>query len=116
AVTRMIQERLDEDGATSGFEKLYTKLIWEYFGGMYKTLAECLQILRPGGKIAMLVSDSHAFKMVHVETAVILREIGLRVGFENPEIILWQFKPSTSHKYDLRENILVLSKPSHISG
>lgn len=111
AITRLIQERLDEDGATSGFEKLYTKLIWEYFGGMYLALKECFTVLRPGGKIALLVSDSHAFKMVHVQTAAILQEIGQRIGFINPEIILWQLKPSTSHKYWLRENILVLSKP-----
>lgn len=111
--TRMIQERLDEDGATSGFEKLYTKLVWEYFGGMSKALSQCLQVLRPGGKIALLVSDSHAFKMVHIQTAAILQEIGVRVGFEHPEVVLWQFKPTTSHKYSLRENILMLSKPNH---
>ena len=66
-VTDLIQTRLDHDGATSGFEKLYTKLVWEYFGGMYYALCECLEALRPGGKIALLVSDSHAFKMVHKE-------------------------------------------------
>lgn len=110
-VTNLIAERLEHDGATSGFEKLYTKLVWEYFGGMHKALGECLRVLRPGGKIALLVSDSHAFKMVHIQTAAILQEIGVRVGFVNPEIVLWQLKPSTSHKYNLRENILILSKP-----
>lgn len=110
-LTELIQRRLDEDGATSGFEKLYTKLVWEYFGGMHLALKECYTVLRPGGKIALLVSDSHAFKMVHIQTASILQEIGLRLGFVNPEIILWQLKPSTSHKYWLRENILILSKP-----
>lgn len=109
--TNLIAERLKHDGATSGFEKLYTKLVWEYFGGMYKTLRECMRVLRPGGKIALLVSDSHAFKMVHIQTANILQEIGERVGFVNPEIVLWQLKPSTSHKYNLRENVLILSKP-----
>jgi DNA modification methylase len=111
SLTDLIQSRLDEDGATSGFEKLYTKLVWEYFGGMYKALAECLKVLRPGGKIALLVSDSHAFKMVHIQTADILAEIGTRVGYVNPEIILWQNKTSTSHRYYLRENILILQKP-----
>jgi len=111
SVTSEIQKRLDEDGATSGFEKLYTKLVWEYFGGMYKALDECLSVLRPGGKIALLVSDSHAFKMVHIQTAAILEEIGLRLGYINPEIVLWQNKTSTSHRYFLRENILILQKP-----
>jgi len=110
-ITELIDERLEADGATSGFEKLYTKLVWEYFGGMYKSLLDCWHVLKPGGKISLLVSDSHAFKMVHIQTADILEEIGLRVGYVNPEIILWQLKPSTSHKYSLRENILVLQKP-----
>lgn len=109
-VTDLIQQRLDEDGATSGFEKLYTKLVWEYFGGMYRTLSECYKVLKPGGKIALLVSDSHAFKMVHIQTAKILEEIGLKIGYSNSEILLWQYKKSTSHQYDLRENVLILQK------
>ncbi len=111
AVTDAIDERLKQDGASSGFEKLYTKLIWEYFGGMAYALAECLSVLQPGGKIALLVSDSHAFKMVHIKTAELLKKVGEKVGFTNAEIILWQMKNSTSHKYQLRENILILQKP-----
>ena len=109
-VTDEIQKRLDHDGATSGFEKLYTKLVWEYFGGMYKTLEEAYKVLKPGGSIALLVSDSHAFKMVHIQTAKILGELGLDIGYRKSEILLWQFKNSTSHKYDLREDILILTK------
>lgn len=110
-VTDEISARLEHDGATSGFEKLYTKLVWEYFGGMAYTLLECKKVLKPGGKIALLVSDSHAFKMVHIKTAELLKKIGEKLGFENSEIILWQMKNSTSHKYQLRENILILQKP-----
>lgn len=109
-VTDEIQTRLDADNATSGYEKLYTRLVWEYFGCMKQVLEECYKVLRKGGKIALLISDSHAFKMVHIQTAEILKEIGEMVGFENPEIILWQHKNSTSHKYQLRENILILEK------
>ena len=73
-VTDLIEARLNNDGATSGFEKLYTKLVSEYFGGMYNTLLECFSILQSGGKIALLVSDFHAFKMVHIQTAEILKK------------------------------------------
>ena len=111
-VTTLIDERLKADGASSGFEKLYTKLVWEYFGGMFQALKECYTVLKPGGKIALLVSDSHAFKMVHIQTAELLRLVGEKAGFVNPEIELWQNKPSTSHKYQLRENILYLQKPN----
>jgi DNA modification methylase len=110
-ITALIEERLKHDGATSGFEKLYSRLVWEYFGGMYKTLFECFVTLKPNGKIALLVSDSHAFKMTHIRTADILREIGERIGYVNCEILLWQLKTTTSHRYHLRENILILQKP-----
>lgn len=111
-VTDEIDKRLKKDGATSGFEKLYTKLIWEYFGGMYNALVESFKVLKPGGKIALLVSDSHAFKMVHIQTAELLKKVGEKAGFVNAEILLWQNKPSTSHRYQLRENILILQKPN----
>jgi|TARA_B110001450_G_scaffold252489_1_gene274361 DNA modification methylase len=109
-VTDLIQERLIEDNATSGFEKLYTKLVWEYFGGMAMVFKEALQLLKKGGKFSLLVSDSHAFKMVHIRTAFILKDIALKEGFSNAEIELWQNKKSTSHKYNLREEILTVTK------
>jgi DNA modification methylase len=108
--TELIDRRLKDSNATSGFEKLYTKLVWEYFGGMFLNLRGVQQALKKGGKIYLLISDSHAFKMVHIETAKILAEIGLKVGFEKFEIRLWQDKISTSHKYHIPENILILTK------
>lgn len=109
-VTNLIEERLKEDGATSGFEKLYTKLVREYFGGMHRVLSEALTILKKDGKFILLVSDSHAFKMVHITTASILGELGLRAGYRSYTTELWQDKISTSHKYHMRENILTLVK------
>ncbi len=109
-VTNEIQKRLDEDGATSGYEKLYTKLVWEYFGGMALVLSEALKVLKPGGAFSLLVSDSHAFKMVHIRTAYILRDIALKIGYSDGLIELWQHKKSTSHSYNLREEILTITK------
>lgn len=109
-VTCLIDERLKADNATSGFEKLYTKLVWEYFGGMYKVFESAKKVLKKGGKFSLLVSDSHAFKMVHIKTADILAEVALKAGFKDFEIELWQHKVSTSHKYDLNENILTVIK------
>jgi len=109
-VTNEIQRRLDADGATSGFEKLYTKLVWEYFGGMAKMFREAYNVMKDGGKFSLLVSDSHAFKMVHIRTAVILGDIARNMGFSDVEIELWQNKRSTSHHYNLREEILTITK------
>jgi DNA modification methylase len=109
-VTKLIDERLKSDGATSGFEKLYTRLVWEYFGGMYRMLTATYSVLKTGGKISLLVSDSHAFKMVHILTAEILAEMGCNIGYKDVKVELWQDKVSTSHKYHLRENIVTLTK------
>lgn len=111
AVTDEIFRRLEVDGATSGFEKLYTKLVWEYFGGMYKVFQEAYKVLKPGGKCVLLVSDSHAFKMVHIKTAELLAEVAGKAGLINPHIELWQNKASTSHKYNLFEEILTIERP-----
>jgi DNA modification methylase len=113
SISRIVEEidkRLKEDKATSGFEKLYTKLIWEYFGGMYKVFQEAQKVLKPGGKFSLLVSDSHAFKMVHIETAELLKDVAEKAGFSDCHIELWQYKISTSHKYKLLENILTIEK------
>lgn len=109
-ITDLIDQRLIDDGATSGFEKLYTKLVWEYFGGMYKTFESSYKVLKYGGKFSLLVSDSHAFKMTHIKTAEILGEIAVKAGFSTVDIELWQNKISSSHKYFIQENILTLTK------
>lgn len=110
-ITDEIDRRIKEDNGTSGFEKLYCKLVWEYFGGMYKVFEEALKVLKPGGKFVLLVSDSHAFKMVHIQTATLLAEVAEKAGFTNSHIELWQYKGSTSHKYRLFEEILTVEKP-----
>lgn len=110
-VTDEIAKRLEADGATSGFEKLYTKLVWEYFGGMFNVFKEASKVLKPGGKFVLLVSDSHAFKMVHIRTAEILAEVAVKAGLVNPHIELWQHKGSTSHKYNLFEEVLTVERP-----
>lgn len=109
-ITQLVEERLKEDNAQSGFEKLYTKLIWEYFGGMHLALESAFKVLKPKGKYALLVSDSHAFKMVHIETAKILGQVAKRIGYSKVEIELWQDKVSSSHSYHIPENILILTK------
>lgn len=110
-VVRLIDERLLEDGATSGFEKLYTKLIWEYFGGMLLVFQEAYKVMKPGSTFSLLVSDSHAFKMVHIHTAQLLALVAEKAGFQDSKIELWQLKGTTSHQYKLLENIITVKKP-----
>jgi DNA modification methylase len=111
AVTEEIERRINEDNGTSGFEKKYTDVVWEYFGGMYNTFEQAYEVLDEGGKFVLLVADSHAFKMVHIRSSEILSEIAQEVGFEESSRELWQHKASTGHDYKYRENILTLKKP-----
>jgi len=107
-VTSEVDARLKADGASSGFEKLYTKLIWEYFGGMYLVFREAKKVLKPGAPFSLLVSDSHAFKMVHIATADLLSEVAGLAGFAHSDQTVWQLKTTTSHGYSLAESILTV--------
>jgi len=107
-VTSEVDARLKADGASSGFEKLYTKLIWEYFGGMYLVFREAKKVLKPGSPFSLLVSDSHAFKMVHIATADLLSEVAGLAGFAHSDQTVWQLKKTTSHGYSLAESILTV--------
>ncbi len=105
-IMEKIDQRVKETNGTSGFEKLYSRLVGEYFGGMYEFLKELKNIISEGGIASLLVGDSHAFKMVHIETARLLGELAIDVGFSSYDIELWWNKRSTSHSFCLPENIL----------
>lgn len=109
-IVKRIDRRVVETGGVSGFEKLYSKLVGEYFGGMYRLLSNAYDVLTDGGTISLLVGDSHAFKMVHIETARLLEKIGLDIGFERSKIETWQYLRSTAHDFLIPENILTLYK------
>lgn len=110
SLVKKIALRVVETNGTSGFEKLYSRVVGEYFGGMYSCLKEIFYSLEKKGIATFLVGDSHAFKMVHIETARLLGEIGKDVGFSAYDIELWWNKRSTSHNFLLPEYILHLKK------
>ncbi len=105
-----IDKRVAEQGGTSGFEKLYSKLVGEYFGGMYRSLLQIYEVLKSKATVSFLVGDSHTFKMVHIETAKILGEIAADIGYSGWDLRVWQYKRSTSHSYRFPEYILALRK------
>lgn len=112
-ITRLIKRvdmRVKETNGTSGFEKMYSKVVGEYFGGMYLCLQQIYEILETGGTASFLVGDSHAFKMVHIETARLLAAMGKEIGFREYDIELWWNKRSTAHNFFLPEYILDLKK------
>ncbi len=110
---RVEESKFTEDGSErvlSGFEKLYSKTVAEYFGGMKKVLRNLLTALNEGGVVSFLVGDSRTYKLVHIPTAKILGELAIEVGFKRFETELWRKGVSTAHKLDIDENILQLYK------
>ncbi|MFW9996404.1 MAG: DNA methyltransferase [Candidatus Odinarchaeota archaeon] len=106
----LVQKRVKETKGTSGFEKMYHRVVGEYFGGMYLSMQQLYDHLEDRGTVALLVGDSHGFKMVHSETARILGTIAEDIGFKVKEIKCWRHKKSTAHEFYLPENILNLAK------
>ena len=57
---------------TSGFARVYPKLIGEYFGGMYQHFESLGKALRPGSKIAYILGDQSSFFATRIPTARII--------------------------------------------
>ncbi len=60
---------------SSGFARVYPRLIGEYFGGMYEHFKALGRVLRPGGYAAYVVGDQSSFFAVPIPTARILANI-----------------------------------------
>lgn len=118
AVCRQIERRRIELGKTSGFEKLYHKVVAHYFGGMRKHLRSLRPHLRKHAKLAYVVGDQLSFLMVPVYTAQLLAEIAVSEGYSVKGIDLWRERIGTKVRnarngektVRVREEVLVLEK------
>ncbi len=106
-----IENRRIELGKTSGFEKMYARVIKLYFGGMARHLSELTRILRPGAKLAYVVGDQASYLRVMVRTGRILAEIAERLGYQVERIDLFRTRFATATQNELREEVVVLRWP-----
>ena len=97
-------------GKTSGFEKLYHRVVSLYFGGMYRHFKVLLPSMRKGGYCAYVVGDQMSFFRVHIKTANLLADVATKAGFKVEGIELWRTRRSTVTKVDLEENVLILKR------
>lgn len=95
-------------GKTSGFEKLYHKIVRLYFGGMFRHFSTLKEILKPGARLAYVVGDQMSFFRINVATAKLLGEIAEQLNYKVEKIELWRSRFATVTKKTLDENILVL--------
>jgi len=97
-----------ELGKTSGFERLYHKVIRNYFGGMARHLKELKPILRSGARLAYVVGDQASYFRIPVRTGELLANIATNMGYELVSIDLFRTRLSTITKEQLREEIVLL--------
>ncbi len=101
-----------ERGATSGFERLYHRVVTEYFGGMYRVLSELDRRLVSGGKVAFVVGDQMSYFRIPIRTGRLLSLIASRkLGYVELETITFRTRMATATRMGIEEHILILEKP-----
>jgi len=114
-----IEARRIELKKTSGFEKLYHKVVAHYFGGMRLHFRALKSKLRKGAKLAYVVGDQMSFLMVKVPTALLLDEVARAEGYKVTGCDLWRERvgtkvrncPDNQKTVRVREEVLLLEKP-----
>jgi hypothetical protein len=106
-----IEAKRIERGATSGFEKLYHRVVVEYFGGMYRVLEQLQQVMPVGGKLAFVVGDQMSYFRIPIRTAELLSLVACRkLAYRETERLLWRTRKATVTQMDIEEHILVLER------
>jgi hypothetical protein len=106
-----IENKRVERGATSGFERLYHRVVTEYFGGMYRVLEQLQQIMPTGAKLAFVVGDQMSYFRVPIATAKLLSLIACqKLKYTGVETMLWRTRKATATKMNVEEHILILER------
>ena len=118
AVCQKIERRRTELEKTSGFEKLYHKVVAHYFGGMRRHLRALHPKLKPKASLAYVLGDQLSFLMVPIATAALLGEVAEAEGFKVVGRELWRERIGTKIRNSetnqrtvrVRDEILILEK------
>ncbi|MDW8299622.1 MAG: DNA methyltransferase [Anaerolineae bacterium] len=107
-LANQIESRRIALGKTSGFERLYSRVIRLYFGGLSLHLASLRSCLRPNARLAYVVGDQASYFRVKISTGTLLAEIAENLGYVCESIDLFRMRSSTAHGEQLREEVVVL--------
>jgi len=110
-IANKIEKRRIEMGKTSGFEKQYSKVTKQYFGGMARHLSALRPFLKPGAHLGYVVGDQASYLQVMIRTGQLLAEIAESLGYEVMSIDLFRTRIATATKKQLREEVVVLRWP-----
>jgi len=106
-----IEKKRIELEKTSGFEKLYSKVTLQYFGGMARHFADLRRVLKPGAFLAYVVGDQASYLQVMIRTGELLADIAQSLGYELVDIDLFRTRFATATSTELREEVLILRWP-----
>lgn len=107
-LSKIIEDRRIELNKTSGFERLYSKVIQLYFGGMAKHLIALKPILAQGAKLAYVVGDQASYFKIPIRTAELLAEVAESVGYQVDSIDHFRKRYATATSTWLNEDVLIL--------
>jgi len=107
-IANEIEQRRIELKKTSGFEKLYHKVVKLYFGGMAKHFASLKPFLKENAMLGYVVGDQASYLKVFIPTGKILADIAEHLGYEVVSIDLFRTRFATTTKKDMNEEVLVL--------
>jgi DNA modification methylase len=95
-------------GKTSGFEKMYHKVVRQYFGGMTRHLESLKPFLKKGAMLGYVVGDQASFLQVYIPTGKIIADIAIRLGYKLISIDLFRTRFATATKMNMNEEVVVL--------
>ena len=107
-ISEEIENKRNELGKTSGFERLYHKVTKLYFGGIAKHLMELQPFLMPNAYLAYVVGDQASYLRVMIRTGHLIAEIAQTLGYELVRIDQFRTRFSTATKMDLNEEVVIL--------
>ncbi|MCD4665101.1 MAG: site-specific DNA-methyltransferase [Bacteroidales bacterium] len=108
SIAQQIEKRRIELNKTSGFERMYSKVTLQYFGGMARHLDNLRNSLEPGAKLAYVVGDQASYLRVMIRTGQLLAEIAEMLGYKVLDLELFRTRFATRSKEELREEVLIL--------
>lgn len=107
-IAQQIEQRRLDLGKNSGFEKMYSKVTLQYFGGMSRHLSNLRVSLKKGAKLVYVVGDQASYLRVMIKTGELLAQIAESQGYKVIDLELFRTRFSTASKEELREEALIL--------
>ena len=115
-LAQSIEEKRIELNKTSGFEKNYSLVVRQYFGGMARHFQSLSRYLKPGALLAYVVGDQASYFQIMIRTGELLADVATQVGYEHLKTDLFRTRIATATRAQLREEVVILRWPGDRSG